>query len=226
MKEKVVIFKELMKNQRYKAIFKLSLFIIFFAVVFIVFDFGSNDEYISSKVNNNDVYDISNYSFDYVVKTANLYDELSTSLSINGYRNDNKYVFEVMEDNLKYYYEDVLFTYTNEILPYTGEKFIDLNLYSPENIEKYIKKGKLDNTTTFADGQIKKVYKIDVVTFAGLINENVITLEGDVCISILVKDDKLQTVELDLLNYNKSNILINYSNINNIKEFNKDSLLK
>lgn len=228
MIETIKKFKELMKNKRYKAMFKLGLFILFFIIVFILIELNSNDEYLDdiNSSNQQGLFDIDNYSFNYLVQTENMNNVISTNLTLDGYRNENKYVFEVLEHNKKYYYEETLFTYDDTILPYTGNKFIDVELYSPENIEKYIKKGKLDSTTTYSDGTIKKEYKIEVVTFASLIGENIITLEGDVVITIYQKENKLQSVELDLIKYNKSNIIIEYSNLNNIVKFDKESLLK
>ena len=229
MNNNIEVFKKLMKNKRYKALFKLGLFILFFITIFLVFDLGQGEKYLNEnqlQSNKNSLYELNNYSFSYIVKNANIYNELSTSLTINGYRNKEKYVFEVLEHNSKYYYEDKLYTYNTEIVPYMGESFIDIKLYNPENIKKYIDKSNLDSTTTYSDGKVKKIYKIDVVTFSSFINDNVITTDKDITITIYENNGELESVELDLLNYNKSNIMISYHNINNIVDFNKESLLK
>lgn len=243
MKEKMMMnlknLKELYGNRRYRALFTLGLYAIFFLIVLAIFVSGKSS-YNENLDDNKDLTTldkfraVNNYEYYYnvekVVGTDTIY------YNIEGKRYLNKEVFTIKNDINGYYIEDnILYVTRDNIKEKTLQRplSVDFTKLKPFNIVDLIKLASLESTTSnYSDDTIKNSYLLPVKDFVRLyFNERVEDKDNSfVGINTYEKDGNITKIEMDLTNADKyENYIIdfhklelNYKNISFVKDFTVD----
>lgn len=213
MKEKLDFFKKIWKNKRYRAIFVFLLYLLFFALMFIIL-------FIKNSFRRPQVIEKEKRYEDYSIYSYN------TILNIN----NKLYVIEGKRYNEKYefIYDDVTYEFKiGEDVDVDKNVFDSFN-FDPKYINNIMKKSKLlSETKIISDNILEKKYLIKLKDYIEL---NDIVLEEydenlDLYITLAYKNNDVLYVDLELDNlfkyYDifKYEIKITYSNIDSISSF-------
>ena len=212
MKARIEAFKKLWAIPRYKAIIQLLLWISFFLIIFAVLAIISL--FGQTKINNKNIKDnsvkyteMTSYEYTYEIKYTlenKLYE-----LNVVGTKYNDKNSFKL--NGTKYfiidgYVYDINNNLVSDIIPYYNVAQLE-----PIAIDELLKTALNKEETLYKDGSKKTEYTL-----------------SNVLITTYESKDYLNKIELDLSNYVKTidnkitayNIIINYTNINNIDSFN------
>ena len=213
----IKIIRELWQNTRTRAAVILGLWIIFFVFVFAVFDIRGNHTSSTSYNAIETWKESKNYEYDMEI-TVN-----QDTYLIRGMRNSNLETFSFQE--MSYYLEnEFLFVFQNvqkifqENTILLGIDFLKLR---PEFLNKVLQYGKLEYTTKYESGEIRKGYQISTAKFVELYQNLEITDDSFVEIEVVEKENQITSISLNLTDFEKyyqKNIInyeieIKYSNI-------------
>ena len=214
MKEKLDFFKKIWKNKRYRAIFVFLLYLLFFALMFIIL-------FIKNSFRKPQVIEKEKRYEDYSIYSYNTILNINNKLYvIEGKRYNEKYEF--VYDNVTYEFK------IGEDVDVDKNVFTSFN-FDPKYINNIIKKSKLlSETKIISDNILEKKYLIKLKDYIEL---NDIVLEEydenlDLYITLAYKNNDVLYVDLQLDNlfkyYDnifKYEIKITYSNIDSISSF-------
>lgn len=231
--------KEFLSDKKNKAIVKLIIYFIFFAIVIIyirIINFKNNSypvidntqqvEQLPKNITDK-VYllkDASNYAFKYDISAVDNNEEIN--YSIEGKRYNNKYYFVINKNNIieEFYYDnDKLYRINDETtIEESIENIIDLSLYRPSNIYNYLYNATYNYKQENAIGDIiinsslllSKFYELNEI---GVESEEILVIET---IENNNNDDLkiiINTSNINIDNINTIDIYIN--NIDSIEEF-------
>ena len=208
-------FKELWSDRRYRSIIKLSLYFIFFAIIFLFLGLSTKNEYSYDEVVNFE--DYVSYEF---VTNININDNI---YNLNGERYYEKY---------KFLYNDEIFNLTYEDIQ---ESYLDKNIinsfnFTPDLINNIINKSELvSEKKIISSNQIISEYSISLSKYLDILDFNLSNYDNPDFISIIVteSDNLVTKIELNLTNFYKNmeedyfkyEISISYNNINSVNEF-------
>ena len=203
-------FKELWSDRRYRSIIKLSLYFIFFAIIFLFLGLSTKNEYSYDEVVNFE--DYVSYEF---VTNININDNI---YNLNGERYYEKY---------KFLYNDEIFNLTYEDIQ---ESYLDKNIinsfnFTPDLIDNIINKSELvSEKKIISSNQIISEYSISLSKYLDILDFNLSNYDNPDFISIIVteSDNLVTKIELNLTNFYKNmeedyfkyEISISYNNIN------------
>lgn len=208
-------FKELWSDRRYRSIIKLSLYFIFFAIIFLFLGLSTKNEYSYDEVVNFE--DYVSYEF---VTNININDNI---YNLNGERYYEKY---------KFLYNDEIFNLTYEDIQ---ESYLDKNIinsfnFTPDLINNIINKSELvSEKKIISSNQIISEYSISLSKYLDILDFNLSNYDNPDFISIIVteSDNLVTKIELNLTNFYKNmeedyfkyEISISYNSINSVNEF-------
>lgn len=208
-------FKELWSDRRYRSIIKLSLYFIFFAIIFLFLSLSTKNEYSYDEVVNFE--DYVSYEF---VTNININDNI---YNLNGERYYEKY---------KFLYNDEIFNLTYEDIQ---ESYLDKNIinsfnFTPDLIDNIINKSELvSEKKIISSNQIISEYSISLSKYLDILDFNLSNYDNPDFISIIVteSDNLVTKIELNLTNFYKNmeedyfkyEISISYNSINSVNEF-------
>lgn len=211
MKEKFEKLKELWAIPRYKAIIKLILFIIFFALIYLIMFIAT---FFGEKIDTTEEVKktaLENYvsmnSYEYTYEINYILNKQNITKKIIGTKYNDKNDFKILND--KYYIKDnMIYNSSDEVVNNINE--YDLLELDPIKIVTKLGETTDKKVTKYNDGKIKTEYNSNLY--------NIITYEDDNYIS---------EIELDLTNIVKEknnkityySIKIIYTNINNITSY-------
>ncbi|MCI9435064.1 MAG: hypothetical protein HFI86_07345 [Bacilli bacterium] len=205
-------FKKLWGDKRYKSIFILLLYFLFFIILFAFLNLNKN------------VID-TNYKKTINFASYDTYDFLA-NISINGYiydiqgkRYKNKYDFIYGDQQFNLSFEDIL---KSDI----DSNIINLFRYTPDLINNMLENSILvSEKKIIADNTIVKEYSLDIEKYLQILDYSLLSynLNDKIVITVNELDKQITKVELNLSNFYKNleenyqeyKITINYSNLNN-----------
>jgi len=227
-------FKRLWHNDRYKAMIKLSIYMIFIFVIIIVINIlpnNTNNTLNDEKNENNTLTEEKNYNnYNYSSTLTYIENEEEITINYEGDRIEDENVgIKSFGDEITNYHikNDVYYLVRLESTKIVEEKEIferlDSKYFDLEVIKDYIEKGKLDYTTTYSNGVIVREYKI----FLKYILLNY--LEEDYFTIIEYTEEESLQYKIDYTNIiNKENefleeikLQIRFSNIGKVSNFSK-----
>lgn len=228
-KEHVGLFKKISEYwgiPRYRALIKLGLYLIFFGLIFLYLEVMSLLSSGSSSIEDVDALDkfktMNNYEYNYVLET-NILDKVYT-VDVNGLRYDGKDLFEV--SNYDYYVENSIIYSDNHSVDITEVLPVDLLMFRPENLYSKLENSIDREVVEYQNGDKKVMYKIPVHEFnVGFLQG--INVDNEVVqITTYESNNEIYKLELDIYNvmklvnpeFESYTVLIEYSNINNIKD--------
>lgn len=212
-------FKKLWADKRYRSLIILIMYFIFFLVLFTILEIGK--ETSSHNYNNTENLKLEDYQ---------IY-EFSTELNINDYtynilgkRYNEKYEFE---------FENQIYTFNYNNLNIDSEinrEIINTFNYTPDFLSNVIDNSELvSEKTVIADNRLIKEYSLKLEKYLQILDYNLenYNIEDELIITTSEVDNKITSVSFDLSNlykyfeenYQKYQITINYSNLNNVIEF-------
>lgn len=208
-------FKELWSDRRYRSIIKLSLYFIFFAIIFLFLGLSTKNEYSYDEVVNFE--DYVSYEF---VTNININDNI---YNLNGERYYEKYKFLYNDEIFNLNYEDI------------QESYLDKNIinsfnFTPDLIDNIINNSELvSEKKIISSNQIISEYSISLSKYLGILDFNLSNYDNHDFISIIVteSDNLVTKIELNLTNFYKNmeedyfkyEISISYNSINSVNEF-------
>ena len=221
---KIKKLKELWKDPKGHAVISLCLWAIFFGLIFLL-------TFINNAFNSNTVLNTNKYS--YIYETSNNYEYKITinynngndnSLIINGIRYEEKEIFSINNEEFS--------IVDNQIKSYNNIDINKLLLFDiislrPNKLNEYLQKNINNKEIKYKDNSIKKEYFIKATDFNILNNKNIKPNNDQIKITLLEKNNKVIEVNIELINLvklvnnktNYYNIKIEYSNIDNISDF-------
>lgn len=209
-------FKQLWGDKRYRSIFILLLYFLFFIILFAFLNLNKN------------VVD-TNYKKTINFESYDAYD-FSAKISINGYiydiqgkRYKNKYDFIYGEQQFNLSFEEILQSDFDS-------NIINLFRYTPDLINNMLENSILvSEKKIIADNTIVKEYSLDIEKYLQILDYSLLSynLNDQIVITVSELDKQITKVELNLSSFYKNIeedyqeyiITINYSNINNVLEF-------
>jgi hypothetical protein len=219
MKENYRKYKELMKNPKYKALNQLVLWFMFFGIIYLIVLLGfgsripisSTDNNVKEKITLDNYIEMNSFVFSYDFKYQ---DTIDKELNINGTFIDDKYYFKI--DETEYYYDNKLYMVKRDNKKLISNPDIGIADFLFEidykTIHNWIKDSSKESETKYKDGMIitDYLYSIDDTK--------------NIMIKISEKDKRINNITLDLvdflstndLRYNKFELYIEYTNVNNI----------
>ncbi len=198
--------RENLKDPKKKSLTLLGIYLIFFIIVFILFNTSSKkDSYISESEED----EVTSYEYIYNFNSEN------GVIEIIGTHKDTEDLFTY--NGLKYYKKDnVLYTYQGNELVEVPTFPLNIDQFGYENIEKIVGECTMIDETSYSDKSSKINYNININDLDIL---NIEDTNLDIMIPIEVKtSDYIEEVTIDLTNYYnyKYTINIKYDNINKI----------
>jgi hypothetical protein len=227
VKEKYNKYKELKKNPRYNALFKLLFWFAFFGILYLIVISGvSQSKYVttndgeSTKVTTNSVENYNNmksYEYQYIL---NYNDGTDKNVIVDGTYFEENYYFKIGENN--YYFSDSLYLVLRDTKQLLVDPKIDLPISLTEIdrfvIYNWINGAEKDSEVTYKDNSkvIEYVYSVDD--------------SYKVYIEVYEKDYMIEKIDINLIDFlstknlqlNKFDIHIEYKNINNISSYEKN----
>ncbi len=209
-------FKQLWGDKRYRSIFILLLYLIFFIILFTFLNL------------NKSVID-TNYKEAINFENYDTY-EFSANISINGFvydiqgkRYKNKYNVIYSEQQFNLSFEDILASDFDT-------NIINLFRYTPDLINNMLENSTLvSEKKIIADNTIVKEYSLDIEKYLQILDYSLLSydLNDKIVITVSELDKEITRVQLNLSDFYKNLeeayqdyvITINYSNINNVLEF-------
>ncbi len=192
--------KLLLKNEKFRALISIILWIFFFIIMFAILNSGTkNSEYSKPTLNEK------NYEYEIEFKINKLI------YNIEGIRYEDKELIEIKELNKEYIND---FSNIKELYNF------DIKYLRLELLKKYIENNISTKEITYNDGSIKRFYEINNFKINDNDNTNSI-----IKMDVKSKNNIISEVNIDLTNKMKNinitnyEIRINYYNIGNIKDF-------
>ena len=184
--------KEFLKTERGKAIIKLSLYIIFFIVLFIFVKPGNENIYVPKESALDKYSSMTNYEYTY--KYDDTYIEGKTYRDI--------LLFNI--GDITYYYDGIIYKVMDNKLIIDE---LDKNYYINNHlINEYIKKGNIiGKNEDYENGIISTIYSVD-----------------NMHIKVFEKDNLINKVSIEIMGDESHNIEITYTNINKVSNFTLD----
>lgn len=184
--------KEFLKTERGKAIIKLSLYIIFFIVLFIFVKPGNENIYVPKESALDKYSSMTNYEYTYK------YDD--TYIEGKAYR--DILLFNI--GDITYYYDGIIYKVMDNKLIIDE---LDKNYYINNHlINEYIKKGNIiGKNEDYENGIISTIYSVD-----------------NMHIKVFEKDNLINKVSIEIMGDESHNIEITYTNINKVSNFTLD----
>lgn len=184
--------KEFLKTERGKAIIKLSLYIIFFIVLFIFVKPGNENIYVPKESALDKYSSMTNYEYTYK------YDD--TYIEGKAYR--DILLFNI--GDITYYYDGIIYKVMDNKLIIDE---LDKNYYINNHlINDYIKKGNIiGKNEDYENGIISTIYSVD-----------------NMHIKVFEKDNLINKVSIEIMGDESHNIEITYTNINKVSNFTLD----
>lgn len=217
-------FKSIWAVPRYKSLIKLGAYLLFFTLVFTCIDFKSTDDLPASETSTKaTLYTMHNYAYQMNITHLLPSDEPIQTLHITGKTYGTRDTFTVAETGEIYYAEKGIY-YIGPNWIETEPVFFDFEAVKPKKIDKYVEKGTLHATTSYADKTTEKKYTLPISTFATLYKNETVPTEGNVTISVITMQGEIVKVTLDLSAYNQTQVEINYTQIGEIKLFDQNSI--
>lgn len=229
MKENYRKFKELMKNSRYRAIIKLFLWFLFFALLYLIINNGMvTSKYVSNNSNNNgkikktndaieNYKNMKNYEYMY---TFTYNDGSDKTIIVNGTYFDEKYYFSIGDNN--YYFADELYL----VLKDTNELVLDPKIDLPISLTE-IDKGVIYNWLSSSSKESEITYNDN-----SKIAEYLYSVKDayKIIIETFIKDYYIEKIDINLVDFlstknlqlQKFNVKIEYKNINNISSYERN----
>lgn len=190
--------KELLQNKRTRAITQLVLWMLFFVFVFYTFDLrGKKTQNPKEKTVIETWMEQKNYQYQ---MTFSINQE---DILVKGIRNQLQEVFS-LQSRTYYFNDNKLYLFENDIeIPqeYTtilGYEFLKLR---PEFLGQLLSYGKLEYTTNYETGMVRKAYSIPIAKFVYLYDGTQITDEDDIKIELLENEKVITEVNLDLTSF-------------------------
>lgn len=208
--------KKMWNNKKYRSLFILFLYVIFFTIIFILLFLGKENVEINYESKDS----FENYdTYEFSVKiniNESIYD-------ISGKRYNDQYQFNYNGQ----IYDMNFFEIKNSDL---DKNIINSFEYTPDFISNLVKNSKLiSEKKVIEDGRIIKEYSLELDNYLLQIDYNLTNYDNNDAIVIVVDeiDDQVIKVELDLTNfykyidnvYQKYKIEINYSDLDNDTNF-------
>lgn len=141
MEKYIEVFKKLWNIPRWNALIKITLYLIFFAIMLLLLSLTSTNK--KEKIKNE--IDYNNYEF--IIKI------------------NNQEIKGLKKDNIAFSYNDVNYIFEDELICDLDDCSIDFmyvfDLFSPKLIDDYMKKGNLLGKTKYTDGRIEYKYEIN-----------------------------------------------------------------
>lgn len=184
--------KEFLKTERGKAIIKLSLYIIFFIVLFIFVKPGNENIYVPKESALDKYSSMTNYEYTY--KYDDTYIEGKTYRDI--------LLFNI--GDITYYYDGIIYKVMDNKLIIDE---LDKNYYINNHlINDYIKKGNIiGKNEDYENGIVSTIYSVD-----------------NMHIKVFEKDNLINKVSIEIMGDESHNIEITYTNINKVSNFTLD----
>ena len=212
-------FKKLWADKRYRSLMILIMYFIFFLVIFTILEIGK--ETVSHNYNNVEELKLEDYRIYNFDAELNINDY---TYNILGKRYNEKYEFEFENQLyiLDYNNIDINLDINNDI--------INMFNYSPDFLANIIENSELvSEKKVIADNSIVKEYSISLEKYLQILDlslENY-NKEDQLIITTSELKDEITSVSLDLSNlykhfeenYEKYQITINYSNLNDVIKF-------
>lgn len=223
-------FKQIWGNKRQRAMIQLAGYLLFFILIGVLIDFDSpHESYLESEEKTKETISFAkydNYEFYYNITYLGLADEPVKYMNIDGYRYSNKRFFSVRDTLEKYYMDDSAFyQVTSDFVEISSPFAFLFDRLSPNLLDTYIQKAKMNSKTEYADQVIKKEYILSIQDFALLYAGDRVNVEGNIVIATYEKDKMIYKIELNLANYNKMKYELNYKNIGKVSPFSKEDVL-
>lgn len=220
-KENYQLFKKAWKDPKYKAIMKLSLYLIFIFILILMVKFCSNPRVTTTNTKPqelNSVQKIENTNnYEYTISI----NENQNITDIKGIKYQTVNDFEIINTHEKYTIKDNIIykKINNEVV--SNLLNINLNSLFLDNIKNYLVDDNLKNTIEYEGNEIKKEYYIS--------NFNIFESEvsSNIILTTYENEDYVYKVEIDITeaiktinpSINNYNITIEYNNINQIKNY-------
>ena len=205
-KKKKIDIKEILKDKQKRAIIILGIYFIFFIFLAASIrnnynpDGGSRTAHIINGGYAPEKVELDSYDFEYKIMSDG---KLNTYLG-KKYKNKQQFTYNnneyFKEDNK--YYKKIDTEWTEVENPFIYSEYLDFNI-----LNAILAKSEYDSTTNFKDGKTAISYKMylnDTIT------DNIMTLTA--------KDNILEKIEINL---DKDSIILEFSNQNKVKDFNK-----
>lgn len=232
MKEFKEFIKDAIHDKRKKAILSLALWFLFFVIVFLLmggrntipkevhYQYSSNSNVITTSPTEN-YKNMENFEFNYVVEITE--NNLTDTYNISGTYYKNKYYFELLNnkyliDNNTIYLVDDINKQLKEIDKNDPKSIFyrfDIRVLNKDSIYTFISSSTEENSTIYKDGTKSITY-----LYKNYENKTI-----DLIVS--VKENMINSITLNFNNYFSDRyqlfkVSINYQNINNIMEYNKN----
>lgn len=218
------IIRDGLKDPKKKSLTLLGIYFIFFVFVYIVLN-GSNSNQSSTAIVDKSIFSeyynsISGYKYKIT------YNDLEGLKTVEGTYCKDKSLFTY--NGMKYYFEnDLLYLIDNDSyylsnIEYNVSKLFNKNLYT------ILRDLKEESKTTYNDGTTEMNYSIDSNVLYNYLYDTTSEYSNLVNLKIIQSNDNIiMNFNLTNLGINLSEINVEYSNINNIKdlEFNKDNYI-
>lgn len=208
----IIKFKQLWKDKRYRSIIILLMYLIFFVILFSIFNI-SNDK--------------ARLDYEKIIpfKDYNVYDfdmqlDINTAIyNLNGNRNQDRYEFIYENENFNMNYSDL------------KQSNLDINIINSFEFQPLLINNMVENSLLISEkkvvatNEIIKEYSLDLNKYLQILDYNLDIYNNNDAISIIVTeiDEQVTCITLDLTNFYKNleesyyeyKITINYSNLNN-----------
>lgn len=227
MKEKYRKFKELKRNPRYNALFKLIFWFLFFGIIYLIIISGiSPSKY--AKVTDNGIVNktinpienygnMQNYEYTY---TFNYNDGTDKTVVVNGTYFKEKYYFTIGENT--YYFSDEIYLVLKDSKELLLAPKIDLPIGLTE-IDKMVVSNWLSSSSKESEITYNDNSKIV---------EYIYTVENSykIYLEVSIKNYYIETINMNLvdflstkdLQFKKFDVKIEYKNINNISSYKRN----
>lgn len=208
----IIKFKQLWKDKRYRSIIILLMYLIFFVILFSIFNISNDKARLDyEKIIRFKDYDV--YDFDMQL-------DINTVIyNLNGNRNQDRYEFIYENENFNMNYSDL------------KQSNLDINIINSFEFQPLLINNMVENSLLISEkkvvatNEIIKEYSLDLNKYLQILDYNLDIYNNNDAISIIVTeiDEQVTCITLDLTNFYKNleesyyeyKITINYSNLNN-----------
>lgn len=205
-------FKQLWKNKRYRSLFILLIYFIFFMILFAILDFSSDNV----NLNNEKVFSFK----DYEVYDFNIQLDINTVVyNFNGKRNQDQYEFTYDNQSFNMNYNEL------------RQSNLDINIINSFEFTPMLINNMLENSLFLSEkkivatNEIVKEYSLDLSKYLQILDYNLDIYNHDdtIIITMTSLNNQVTSITLDLTGFYKNleeayqeyKITINYSNLNN-----------
>lgn len=205
-------FKQLWKNKRYRSLFILLIYFIFFMILFSILDFSSDN----INLNNEKAFSFK----DYEVYDFNIQLDINTVVyNFNGKRNQDQYEFTYDNQSFNMNYNEL------------KQSNLDINIINSFEFTPMLINNMLENSLFLSEkkivatNEIVKEYSLDLSKYLQILDYNLDIYNHDdtIIITMTNLNNQVTSITLDLTSFYKNleeayqeyKITINYSNLNN-----------